>query len=395
MSKIISKDESPHNVINVRRFNHLPRDAICASRLQFLAERLHRSSAEAEKQKSTRAARENDQTAWIFLFGTFWARTKGEVGMNPITSDKNNLGFVGVGYMGQRIAQRLLESGFRLTAYDRDRSKAEELIRYGGSVAESIVSLSSSCDVVLSCLPTDEAVLSTYRGADGALANAHRGSLFIEMSTVYPETSQELSRLGSERGVDVLDVTISGSTPAAEQGALTLFGGGDQGCFDAAESIFRVIAHKYFYVGPSGSGATMKLVVNTLLGIGMQAIAEAVALGEKAGLDRNRLLDVLSQTAVVAPAHVGKLQSAMKSDYSPQFPIRLMNKDFGLILNLAAAVGARMPTAKTAFEINARQSDLGQEQDFSAVILQMEKQAHLDIRDERPTRIGVVRANSV
>ena len=121
----------------------------------------------------------------------------------------------------------------------------------------------------------------------------------------------------------------------------------------------------------------MKLVVNTLLGIGMQAIAEAVALGEKAGLDRNRLLDVLSQTAVVAPAHVGKLQRAMKSDYSPQFPIRLMNKDFGLILNLAAAVGARMPAAGAAFEINARQSDEGAEQDFSAVILQMEKHPHL------------------
>jgi 3-hydroxyisobutyrate dehydrogenase-like beta-hydroxyacid dehydrogenase len=91
------------------------------------------------------------------------------------------------------------------------------------------------------------------------------------MSTVHPETSQELSRLGLERGVEVLDVTISGSTPAAENGLLTLFGGGDKECFDSAESIFRVIAQKCFYLGPSGSGATMKLVVNTLLGIGMQA----------------------------------------------------------------------------------------------------------------------------
>ena len=129
----------------------------------------------------------------------------------------------------------------------------------------------------------------------------------------------------------------------------------------------------------------MKLVVNALLGIGMQAIAEAVALGEKAGLDRNRLLDVLSQTAVVAPAHTGKLQRAKTNDYSPQFPIRLMNKDFGLILNLAAAVGARMPATGAAFEVNSRQSEeeLEQEQDFSAVILQMEKQAHLGSTDRR------------
>jgi len=271
----------------------------------------------------------------------------------------------------------LLESGFKLTAYDRDHSKSEELTQYGGTVAQSVSKLSSSCNVVLSCLPSDEAVLDTYTGPDGVFANVQRGSLAIDLSTVYPETSQQLSRLGSERGVEVLDVTISGSTPAAENGLLTLFGGGNKECFDGAESIFRVIAKKYFYLGTSGSGATMKLVVNTLLGIGMQAIAEGVALGEKAGLDRNRLLDVLSQTAVVAPAHAGKLQRAMKRDYSPQFPIRLMNKDFGLILNLAVAVGARMPAAEVAFEINARQSDEGAEQDFSAVILQMEKRAHL------------------
>jgi 2-hydroxy-3-oxopropionate reductase len=138
--------------------------------------------------------------------------------MNPITSEKNKLGFVGVGYMGRPIVQRLLKSGFKVAAYDRDRSKAEELIRYGGTVAESVAKLSSSCDVVLSCLPSDEAVLHVYRGADGAFANALRGALVIDMSTVNPETSLELSKLGSERGVDVLDVTISGSTPAAEQG---------------------------------------------------------------------------------------------------------------------------------------------------------------------------------
>jgi 3-hydroxyisobutyrate dehydrogenase len=317
------------------------------------------------------------------------APAKGQCLMKPITQENNKLGFVGIGYMGRPIARRLLESGYKLTAYDRDRSKAEELIQYGGTVAESVSELSSSCSVVLSCLPSDEAVLNIYGGPDGAFANVQRGSLLIDMSTVSPETSQQLSRIGAERGVEVLDVTISGSTPTAEKGLLTLFGGGNKDCFDAAESIFRTIARKYFYLGPGGSGATMKLVVNTLLGIGMQAIAEAVALGEKAGLDRNRLLEVLSQTAVVAPAHVGKLERAMKSDYSPQFPIRLMNKDFGLILNLAAAVGVRMPAAGAAFEVNARQSEQGPEEDFSAVILQMEKNAHLGSANSGQTRSGV------
>jgi 3-hydroxyisobutyrate dehydrogenase len=307
--------------------------------------------------------------------------------MKPITHEKDKLGFIGIGYMGRPVAQRLLEAGFKLTAYDRDRSKAEELIQYGGAVAESVAQLASSCDVLLSCLPNDEAVMSVFNGADGAFASARSGTLFIDMSTVYPETSKTLARFGSEHAVDVLDVTISGSTPVAEQGALILFGGGDRSRFDAAESIFRAIARKYFYVGPSGSGATMKLVVNSLLGVGMQAIAEAVALGEKAGLERNRLLEVLSQTTVVSPAHVGKLQRATNNDYSPQFPLRLMNKDFGLILKLAAEVGAQMPAAKAALQVNAAQLTPGNEQDFSAVILQMEKQAHLVSANEK--RIGI------
>jgi len=317
---------------------------------------------------------------------------KGKVGMNPITPAKNKLGFVGIGYMGRPIAQRLLEAGFKLAAFDRNRAKAEELTRFGGTVAESVAALSSSCDVVLTCLPSDEAVLSIYEGPDGVLVNALRGALVIDMSTVNPETPRELSKLGSERGIDFLDVTISGSTPAAEHGSLVLFGGGEQSRFDAAEAVFRAIAQKYFYVGPSGAGATMKLVVNSLLGIGMQAIAEAVALGEKAGLDRNRLLDVLSQTAVVAPAHAGKLQRAKNYDYSPQFPLRLMNKDFGLILSLAAAIGAVMPATRAAFEVNAAQSTAGIEQDFSAVILQMEEQAHLGSADKAQNKVSAASA---
>ena len=308
--------------------------------------------------------------------------------MKPVTTQDAKLGFIGIGYMGRPIAQRLLQAGFSLVAYDLNRTKAEQLVGYGGLVAESIAELASGCDVVLSCLASEEALLGVYLGARGALASMRPGSLVIEMSTVSPETSQQLAEHASHHGIHVLDVTISGSTPVAEQGALVLFGGGERGFFQAAEAIFSAIARKYFYLGPSGSGATMKLVVNALLGIGMQAIAEAVALGEKAGLERNQLLAVLSQTAVVAPAHVGKLQRVINGDLSPQFPLRLMNKDFRLILSLAAAVGARVPATEAAFEVNARQLEMGPEQDFSTVILQMEKRDHVDVGNESPARIG-------
>jgi 3-hydroxyisobutyrate dehydrogenase len=128
-------------------------------------------------------------------------------------------------------------------------------------------------------------------------------------------------------------------------------------------------------MGPSGSGVAMKLVVNTLLGLGMQSIAEAVALGSGLGLPRELLLDALAKTAVVAPAHAGKLATAKRNDYAPQFPIRLMYKDFGLILKAAAQCGLSMPATEAAATVNSAEAATGGEEDFSAVIRRMEEQA--------------------
>jgi 3-hydroxyisobutyrate dehydrogenase-like beta-hydroxyacid dehydrogenase len=197
------------------------------------------------------------------------------------------------------------------------------------------------------------------------------------MSTISPESSRELHKLGAQVGVEVLDVAISGSTPAADQGILTLLVGGNEGLFRAAEPIFQTIAKQYFLLGGPGSGTTMKLVVNTLLGLGMQAIAEAVVLGEKTGLDRKRLLEVLSKTAVIAPAHVGKLARIAINDYSPQFPMRLMHKDLQLILNAAAKQQVRMPATEAAFYVNSEELAGSEEEDFSAVLRRMEEVAGL------------------
>jgi 3-hydroxyisobutyrate dehydrogenase-like beta-hydroxyacid dehydrogenase len=292
------------------------------------------------------------------------------------------IGFIGIGAMGYRIAARLLKHGFPLIAFDRTAAKANALIGYGGTVARSIAELASSVDVVMSSLASDEAVFSVYTGPQGVMAHIRPGSMILEMSTVRPMTARALYRLGSARGVSVLDVPVSGSTPAAEQGTLVLLGGGDEDSFHAAEPIFNAISQQHFYLGQSGSGSTMKLVVNTLLGVGMQAIAEAVVLGEKAGLDRRRLFEVLSKTAVIAPAHLGKLTKAMENDYRPQFAVGLMNKDFRLILETAAAVHAPMPTAAAALSINAAEFADHPDHDFSAVIRLMEDLANVSSASE-------------
>ena len=277
--------------------------------------------------------------------------------------------------MGSRIAQRLLDHGYPLVAYDMNIAKAEAIVAKGGFAAKNILELTRTVDVILSCLTNDEAVQSVYAGPEGVFAQARPGTIVLEMSTISPESSRELHRLGAKSGIEVLDVAISGSTPAAEQGTLTLLAGGNKELFHAAEPIFQAIAKQYFLLGGPGSGTAMKLVVNTLLGVGMQAIAEAVVLGEKTGLDRETLLDVLSKTAVVAPAHVGKLARVAINDYSPQFPLSLMNKDFGLILRAAGKTDVSMPVTEAAFRVNSEELAAGGDEDFSAVLRRMEEVA--------------------
>jgi 3-hydroxyisobutyrate dehydrogenase len=295
--------------------------------------------------------------------------------MEYLTADRVKVGFIGLGNMGSRIAQRLFDHRYELFVYDRDPGKAEALAKRGATAVRSIRELALMSDVVLSCLTNDEAAQSVYSGADGVFAAARPGTVVLEMSTISPETSRKLHRLGAVAGIDVLDVAISGSTPAAEEGMLTLLAGGDRELFRAAEPIFQAMAKRYFLLGSAGSGTAMKLVVNTLLGVGMQAIAEAVVLGEKVGLDRERLLQVLSQTAVIAPAHMGKLARAAVNDYSPQFPLRLMNKDFELILKAAAKEHVSMPATEAAFYVNSEELAGDDEKDFSAVLRRMEEVA--------------------
>jgi 3-hydroxyisobutyrate dehydrogenase len=293
--------------------------------------------------------------------------------MKRLTPNQAKLGFIGLGNMGSRIAQRLLDHGYQLAVYDVDISRSDAIRAKGGMAAKNIVELARTADVILSCLTNDEAVRGVYTGTEGVFAGSRAGTVVLEMSTISPETSRELHRLGAKKGVEVLDVAISGSTPAAEQGILTLLVGGDRELFDAAEPIFQAIAKQYFLLGGPGSGTAMKLVVNTLLGVGMQAIAEAVAFGEKVGLNRERLLEVLSKTAVIAPAHVGKLARVAINDYDPQFPLRLMNKDFQLILSAAAKEQLRMPATEAAFHVNSDElARNNKEEDFSAVLRQME-----------------------
>src|ERR1700747_1245084 len=305
--------------------------------------------------------------------------------MKRLTADQMKLGFIGLGNMGRRLVKRLLDHGYKVSVYDLDRTKSQALSALGALVANNVVELAHGADVLLSCLTNDEAVRSVYTGPLGIFAATQSGTAVLEMSTISPETTREMNSVAAAGGIRMLDVAISGSTPAAEEGTLTLLAGGDQELFLAAEPLFQAIAKQYFLLGGSGAGTAMKVGVKLLLGVGMQAIAEAVVLGEKSGLDRERLLEVLSKTAVIAPAHVGKLARAAVNDYSPQFPLRLMNKDFELILKAAAKEHISMPATEAAFFVNSEELSVNNERDFSAVLRRMEEAAGIKTFSSAPT----------
>jgi 3-hydroxyisobutyrate dehydrogenase-like beta-hydroxyacid dehydrogenase len=286
------------------------------------------------------------------------------------------LGFIGMGGMGSRMAARLLVAGYDLTVYNRAPERTEMLAKLGAKVAPTPARLAADVGIVLSSLADDVAVDQVMTGQRGALAGARPGTIFIEMSTIAPATSRRLYEAGRRKGIFVLDAPVSGTTAVAEQGQLIIFAGGEEAVYDRCKTILGVLGKSSFYMGPAGSGAMMKLCANTLLGLGMQALAEAVTLGLKAGLPRERLLEVLGTTAVVSPSQKSKFENISKGVYPSAFPLRLMYKDLKLILRTAGDLSAAMPVTTVAEQVYvteaARQVVTGRDEDFSSVVRAME-----------------------
>jgi 3-hydroxyisobutyrate dehydrogenase-like beta-hydroxyacid dehydrogenase len=224
-----------------------------------------------------------------------------------INQGTTRIGFIGLGLMGSRLTRRLHSSGWNVKAWNRSPGPARSLARDGIAISSSVANLVADSDLVLSSLANDAAVHSVFFDDGGVFSSAKPGTVILEMSTISPELSRLLHREASSRDLHLLDVAISGSTPAVEAGTVTLLAGGDQTTFEKCTSIYERIAKQWFLIGPGSSGIQMKLVVNLLLGVDMQAIAEAVSLGEHR-IDGNVLLNVLSKTTVIPPAFGGKIQ---------------------------------------------------------------------------------------
>ena len=262
-----------------------------------------------------------------------------------LRKENAKLGFIGLGLMGSRFLRRLNAEGWRIRGWNRSRTTTLALRNYGFQIDETLPSLVRGSDVLLSSLADDNAARAVYLGEDGVFAHLQPGTIILEMSTISLELSALLHEEAAKLGANLIDLPVSGSTPAVEAGTVTLFGGGEPETFNRCVPIFQSIAKQWYLMGPATAGIRMKLVVNLLLGINMEAIAEAVSLGENLKLNRDALLDVLPKTAVIAPAFSGKFLKIKAQDFSPQFPLHLMNKDLDLVRDAATRSGVALPAA--------------------------------------------------
>ncbi|MFG2793958.1 NAD(P)-dependent oxidoreductase [Streptomyces sp. NPDC048419] len=251
---------------------------------------------------------------------------------------KPRVAVIGTGRMGAAMTVRLRAAGFPVTAYNRTPAKAEAT---GATVAGTPREAATAADVVLVSLADDAAVRRVYGGQDGIVAGLSGGTVVLETSTVGPETVIALSRGVEKAGAVLLDAPVSGSVSVVEQGALTVMAGGDAAALDRVRPVLDVLAAHVVPLGPLGTGAAMKLAVNSLLMGLNQALAEALVLAERAGVPRESAYEVFASGAAAAPFVRYKKDAYLHPDRVPvAFTLELVAKDLDLALALAERVGA-------------------------------------------------------
>jgi len=281
---------------------------------------------------------------------------------------KPNIAFFGLGLMGSGMARRLLTAGFPVTVFNRDRAKAVALESEGANVAASPRDAAKNTEVVVSMVADDNASRAMWLGEQGALASVVRGAVLIEASTLTVDWVRELAREAAAKGCELLDAPVTGSKIHAAAGELNFLVGGSAAGLEKARPILAAMSRSITHIGPSGSGALLKLINNFLCGVQGAALAEALALIEKGGLDRTRALDVLTGGAPGSPLMKTLLGRIAAGDYTPNFRLALMAKDLAYSLREGERQGLDFPMVAAALQEYQRAVEAGHgEKDFSAV----------------------------
>lgn len=281
-----------------------------------------------------------------------------------------SIGFIGLGAMGKGMASNCVKKGFNLVVYDVRPDPVKELVAHGADSADSIKELATRCSTIVTVLPTGREVEAVVMGADGIFAHAQPGTLVVELSTVEPETTDNLHSAAKAGGFRAIDAPIGRLAWHAERGESLFMAGGNKEDFDTALPLLEAMGSTIHYCGEGGSGTRTKLVNNYLAIILCQLNAEALSLSQRFGLNLETTLDVIhGTTATNGQLKINWPNKVLAGDTEPGFTIDLAHKDLSLIVQAANAAQLPLPVAATAREAfsTARARGYGG-QDFSSMV---------------------------
>ena len=293
---------------------------------------------------------------------------------------------VGLGKMGEAIAERILEGGFPHVVSNRTRERAEPLAARGATVLDSASEALQQADVCVTSLADDSAVEAVLLGEGGVLAGPRPGTTLVETSTVSVACSERVAVAAAAAGVDYLRAPVSGNPVAVRAGTLTIVVSGPEKVFAEREPLLRAIGPKVLYVGDGEQARVVKLVFQILIGGTAELLSEALVLGEAAGVERSRILEAIGASAAGSPFVAYKSPPLLADDYSATFTTALMLKDVELVLDLAAENGVELPYAlhlRTLLEATAEGGHA--DEDFMALYLQL-RQSLAGSANRDPTR---------
>jgi 2-hydroxy-3-oxopropionate reductase len=251
------------------------------------------------------------------------------------------IGFIGLGIMGRPMAENLIEAGYDLVAYNRTREKAEELD--GATVAESPKEVAQSSDVIITMLPDSPQVEEVLAGEDGVFEGLRQGALLVDMSTISPVVTEELSDRAKEQGASMLDAPVSGGDVGAIGGTLSIMVGGSAEDFERARPLFEVMGATVTHVGPVGTGQVAKAANQIVVALTIEAVSEALVLGSKGGVAPEKILDVLGGGLAGNKVMEVKREKMLDHSFDPGFKVELHHKDLGIALAAGREYGVTLP----------------------------------------------------
>jgi 3-hydroxyisobutyrate dehydrogenase-like beta-hydroxyacid dehydrogenase len=258
--------------------------------------------------------------------------------------EKKRIGFVGLGLMGSGMAKNLMAAGFPLVGYDIDESKVKAISKLGGKTVASPDQMSAEVDVIIFSLPNSHIVNDVAKNALKLLESGKKGLIVIDATTADPILSEELAAQLREKGTEMLDATVSGTSKMCAVKDVIFMVGGKEAIFKECQPIFSAMGKETFYVGKNGAGATTKLVVNLVLGLNRMALAEGLTLGKKAGMDQRRLLEVLMKSAAYSKAMDMKGSKMVNKEFlPPEGKLGFYLKDVRLMLDLGNRLNCPLP----------------------------------------------------